>query len=117
MTLTINIDDKKLKAVREKAELAGSSLEELFEKYLDSFLGEENMKSVPGQSNSLQTSKPMQPIMGSSISDEMKKIRERPDLKGKNPLEIIAELKKDVKISADFDEKEDYRNHIMRKHA
>ena len=94
MTLTINIDEKKLNALRKKAESKGSSLEELFEKYLDSFLEEENMQPT--------------------VSDN---IRDRPEFRGKSSLEIIKELTKDINLSADFDEREDYREHIIRKHA
>lgn len=51
------------------------------------------------------------------ISDPFKEIRERPELKGKSPFEIIKELTKNINISSDFNEREDYREHIIRKHA
>ena len=100
MTLTINIDEKKLQKVRSIVEREGKSVEELFEKYLDSFLEEESMQSDTFHK-----------------SNSSAAIEERPEFKGKSPLEIIRELTKDINISADFDEKEDYRQHIIRKHA
>ena len=100
MTLTINIDEKKLQKVRSIVEREGKSVEELFEKYLDSFLEEKSMQPE-----------------SSSKSNSSTEIEERPEFKGKSPLEIIREMTKDIKISADFDEKEDYRQHIIRKHA
>jgi hypothetical protein len=95
MTLTINIDDRKLDALRRKAAREGNSLDEFFENYIDSVLEEENVK-VPNQ-----------------INDSVNPL----ELIGKSPMEVIKELTKDVKILKDFDEREDYREHIIRKHA
>lgn len=95
MTLTINIDDQKLNALRKKVASEGNSLDEFFENYIDSVLEEENLK-VPNQ-----------------INDSVNPL----ELIGKSPMEVIKELTKDVKILKDFDEREDYREHIIRKHA
>ena len=63
-----------------------------------------------------------------------KSIPDRPEFYGKSPLEIIKELTKGINLSAmqqiselqdkagmspieDFDDREDYREHIIRKHA
>lgn len=117
MTLTINIDEKKLQKVRSIVERKGKSVEELFEKYLDSFLEEESM----------------QPDSFSKLNPSLE-IEERPEFRGKSPLEIIREITKNINLSPlqkirelqdkagispieDFDDREDYREHIIRKNA
>lgn len=97
MTLTINIDDQKLNALRKKVASEGNSLDEFFENYIDSVLEEENVK-VPDK-----------------INDAVNPSK----LRGKSPMEIIKELQKKAGIveTEDFDEKEDYRAHILRKYA
>ena len=90
MTLTINIDEKKLLALREKAEREGKSVEKLFEKYVDSILEEGNV-SVQNDNGNVKVL-------------VTQKIRELHDLAG-------------IKPTKDFDEMADYREHILRKHA
>jgi hypothetical protein len=95
MTLTINIDDSKLNALRRKVASEGNSLDTFFENYIDSVLEEENVKA------------------SNEVNDSIRPT----ELRGKSPMEIIKELTKDVKILEDFDEREEYHKHIMRKHA
>jgi hypothetical protein len=97
MTLTINIDDRKLNALRRKVASEGNSLDEFFENYIDSVLKEEYVGNQYGTNNP-------------DVSSE---------LRGKSPMEVIKELQNQAGIVAtkDFDEKEDYRAHILRKYA
>lgn len=97
MTLTINIDDQKLNALRSKVANEGHSLEEFFENYIDSVLKEGNV----------------------NISNETNDSVKLSELQGKSPMEVIKELQKQAGIVAteDFDEKEDYRAYIIRKYA
>jgi len=97
MTLTINIDEQKLNALRKKVANAGNSLDQFFENYIDSVLEEENVK-VQNETN-----------------DSVNPL----ELRRKSPMEVIKELQKQAGIveTEDFDEKEDYRAHILRKYA
>jgi len=90
MTLTINIDEKKLQKVRSIVERRGETIEKTLEDYLDNLLhesrGSDEVKSE------------------SSKISRMQKIRELQTKAGLKPVE-------------DFDDKEDYREHIIRKNA
>ena len=97
MTLTINIDDQKLNALRRKVASEGNSLDEFFENYIDSVLADANVKGANEINDAVNPS----------------------ELRGKSPMEVIKELQKQAGIveTEDFDEKEDYRAHILRKYA
>ena len=105
MTLTINIDEKKLQKVRSIVERDGGSLEKLFEIYLDSFLKDERIQ--PDTSDKYNQ----------SLKERFEVVKDKLEFKGKSPIEIVKELTKNIKIPSDLDEKEDYHQHIMRKHA
>ena len=105
MTLTLNIDENKLQALREKAEREGKSLEKLFEKYVDAILEEGNFSSKNTK--------------GIFENAEMGKdnLSETNGFEGMSPMEVIQELTKNISIPANFDERKDYREHIIKKHA
>ena len=102
MTLTINIDENKLQAVRSIVERRGKTLEKDLEDYLNNLLREDyhenNFISKPASENALQESNE------NSKTSIMLMIRKLQDDAGIKPIE-------------DFDERKDYREHIIRKHA
>ena len=90
MTLTINIDEKKLQKVRSIVERRGETIEKTLEDYLDNLLRES------WESHEIENK-------DSKIS-RMQRISELQNQAGIKPVE-------------DFDDKADYREHIIRKNA
>lgn len=91
MNLTIHLDDQKLTAVEEWAKAHGKTVEQLVEKYLEKLATESD-----------QTSKPTyQEAEKSSVTDEIQRLQDEAG----------------IKPAGDFNEREDFENHIKRKHA
>ena len=110
MTLTINIDEKKLQKVRSIVEKEGKSVEKALEDYLDNLLQESLESSTE--------SKKEDDYLSLKLSNEMilQELTPNPTIA---KLQRIRELQNKAGITPrdDFNDKEDYREYIIRKNA
>jgi len=112
MTLTINIDEKKLQKVRSIVEREGKSVEKALEDYLDNLLQESLKSSTEGKKENEED------YLSLKLSNEMilQELTPNPTIA---KLQRIRELQNKAGITPrdDFNDKEDYREYIIRKNA
>jgi hypothetical protein len=95
MNLTIHLDDQKLTAVEEWAKAHGKTVEQLVEKYL------EKLATESDQTSKLTYQEAEKSSVHPSVTDEIQRLQDEAG----------------TKAVGDFNEREDFENHIKRKHA
>ncbi|OJV21389.1 MAG: hypothetical protein BGO21_11075 [Dyadobacter sp. 50-39] len=95
MNLTIQLDEQKRTAVEAWAKAHGETVEKLVEKFLEKLVTESDQTSKRAyQEMEKSFSRPL-------ITDEIRRLQDEAG----------------IKSVTDFDEREDFENHIKRKHA
>ncbi|TLV00156.1 DUF6364 family protein [Dyadobacter luticola] len=98
MKLTINIDEENFLKATQLAKADGDTVEHIIENFLKKMLDDRYQNAFPTSKEKSESSE-----VNAKLS----------------AIETIARLQREagLKPTPDFDEKEDFRNHIIRKHA